>query len=135
MTNGALLLGRILMSIIFILSGFMKLTTAAATQDMFAKMGLPMPVVAWIVSVVIELGGGVLLLIGLETRPVAVVLGLWCIATAVIAHSNFADHNMQIHFMKNVAMVGGFAYVAVCGAGTLSADAWRFGRKGRRTRV
>jgi putative oxidoreductase len=127
MTNATLLLGRILMSLIFILAGFMKLTTAAATQDMFAKMGLPMPMVAWLVSVVVELIGGLAILLGLWTKPVAIIMGLWCIVTALIAHTNFADQNMMIHFMKNLAMAGGFAYIAVFGAGAWSIDS-RLGR-------
>ena len=125
MTNATLLLGRILMSAIFILAGFMKLTTAAATQDMFAKMGLPMPMVVCIVSVVIELIGGLAILLGLWTKPVAIIMGLWCIVTALVAHTHFADQNMMIHFMKNLAMAGGFTYIAVFGAGAWSIDSWR----------
>jgi putative oxidoreductase len=125
MTDGLLLLGRILLSVIFILSGFGKLTTMAATQAMMAKYGLPVPMLAWLVTVVIELGGGLALLFGVATRPVAVVLGLWCIATALVAHTDFADRQMQTHFMKNLAMAGGFIYVSVFGAGNFSIDGWR----------
>lgn len=124
MTNGTLLLGRILMSAIFVLAGFLKLTAPAATQAMMARYGLPMPMLAYLVAVVIELGGGLLLLFGLLTRPVAVVLGVWCIITALVAHTNFADPNMRIHFMKNLAIAGGFAYVWAFGAGGFSLDAW-----------
>ena len=95
-----------------------------------AKYGLPVPMLAWLVTVVIELGGGVALLFGVATRPMAVVLGLWCIATALVAHTNFADPSMRAHFMKNVAMAGGFAYVATIGAGAFSIDAWRKRRAG-----
>ena len=52
-----------------------------------------------------------LLLLRFLTRPFGLVLGLWCIATALVAHTNFADRNMEIHFFKNVAMAGGFAGV------------------------
>jgi len=124
-TNATLLVGRLLMSAIFILAGLTKLTGAAAAQAMMTKLGLPVPMLAWVVTVVIELGGGLMLLAGVMTRPVAVVLGLWCIATALVAHFNFADPQMRGHFMKNMAMCGGFAYVAILGAGTYSIDAWR----------
>jgi putative oxidoreductase len=124
MTNAALLLGRILLSAIFVLAGFMKLTAPAATQAMMAKYGLPAPMLAFLVTVLIELGGGLLLLFGLLTRPVAIVLGVWCIATALVAHTNFGDSNMRIHFMKNLAIAGGFAYVWAFGAGGYSLDAW-----------
>jgi putative oxidoreductase len=134
MNDAALLFGRFMMSVIFILPGFVKLTAAAATQAQFARLGLPMPTAAWAISVAVELGGGLALLFGGATRPLAVVLGLWCIATALVAHSNFADPNMRIHFMKNLAMAGGFAYVAVFGAGAFSIDGWR-SRRGAQTLV
>ncbi|MEI9983838.1 MAG: carboxymuconolactone decarboxylase family protein [Aliidongia sp.] len=72
-----------------------------------------------------RVGRRLALLFGLATRPVAAVLGVWCIITALTAHTNFADQNTQIHFMKNLAMAGGFIYVAIFGAGTLSIDGWR----------
>jgi len=55
------------------------------------------------------------------------VLALWCIATALVAHANFGDSDMQNHFLKNLAMAGGFAYVAAWGAGSFSLDARLFG--------
>lgn len=125
MTDSVLLLGRVLMSAIFISAGLTKLLAAAASQAMMAKYGLPVPMLAWLITVVIELGGGLALLFGVATRPVAIVLALWCIATALVAHINFADPSMRAHFMKNVAMAGGFAYVAAIGAGAFSIDAWR----------
>jgi putative oxidoreductase len=50
------------------------------------------------------------------------------VATALIAHTNFADRNQEVHFMKNMAMTGGFLYVAAFGAGAWSLDTWRAGR-------
>jgi putative oxidoreductase len=125
MTDGALLLGRLLMSVIFILAGFGKLAGFAATQGMFTKLGMPLPMLVAMIAILIELGGGLALLFGLATRPVAIMLGVWCIVTALVAHTNFADRNMEIHFMKNLAMAGGFVYIAVFGAGALSIDAKR----------
>ena len=122
-TDGLLLLGRVLMSVLFLLAGLLKLVTAAATQQQLAQMGLPAPVLGWLVAVIIEVGGGLALLLGLKTRPVAAVLGLWCIATALVAHSHFADPAMRVHFMKNLVMAGGFVYVTVFGAGAYSLDA------------
>ena len=73
---------------------------------------------------VVELGGGLAILLGLFTRPVGLVLAIWCIATALIAHTNFADRNQEINFLKNMAMTGGFLYVAAFGARAWSLDAW-----------
>jgi putative oxidoreductase len=126
--NIAALLGRVAMSLIFILAGWGKLLAPAATQAMLASHDLPMVQFAWILAVVVELGGGLAILFGLFTRPVGLVLAIWCVATALIAHTNFADRNQEIHFLKNMAMVGGFLYVAAFGAGTWSLDAWWSGR-------
>ena len=116
------LLSRVLMSAIFIWAGFGKLMATAGTTAYFTKIGLPMPSLAYLLAVAVELVGGILILIGLFTRPAAIILGLWCVATAVVGHSDFGDRNMQIHFMKNLTMAGGFAYVTLLGAGAFSVD-------------
>jgi len=121
--NAALaLLGRVLMSAIFIQGGWGKLMHLSGTSAYMASKGLPLPFVAAIVAVVVELGGGIAVLIGLRTRIVALVLAAWCIATAFIAHYHPDDAGQMIHFMKNVCMAGGFLVLAAWGAGALSAD-------------
>jgi len=117
------LIARVLLSALFIWAGWNKLLAASGTIAYFGQIGLPVSVAAYVVTVVVELGGGLLLLAGFATRPVAVVLGVWCILTALVAHTNFADQNMEIHFLKNVAMAGGFASLAVLGGGGYSVDA------------
>jgi putative oxidoreductase len=97
---------------------------------MLASHHLPMVKYGWILAVVVELGGGLAILFGLFTRPVGLLLAVWCIATALIAHANFADRNQEIHFLKNMAMMGGFFYVAAIGGGAWSLDA-RWSRSGR----
>ena len=72
--NATMLLGRILMCLLFVLGGWGKLMGPAATQAMFVKQGLPMVEAAWVLAVVVELGGGLAILFGLFVRPVAVVL-------------------------------------------------------------
>lgn len=118
-----LLLGRILGSAIFISGGWAKLMAMSATVGYFTKIGLPLPQVAFAVAVAVELGGGLLLLLGLFTRPVAVLLAVFCVATALIAHSNLSDRVQEINFMKNLAMTGGYLAFAVVGAGAFSLDA------------
>jgi len=113
----ATLIARVIMSAPFIWTGYTKLVAAAGTQAYFGKLGLPVPVLAWSVAVAVELLGGLALFLGIQARVTGIILAVWCIATAIVAHSNFSDPNMVIHFMKNVIMAGGFLYVAVFGAG------------------
>jgi putative oxidoreductase len=106
--NTAALLGRVAMSLLFIHGGWGKLLAPAATQAMLASHHLPMVKYGWMLAVVVELGGGLAILFGLFSRPVGLVLAIWCVATALIAHTTFADRNQEIHFLKNMAMMGGF---------------------------
>lgn len=122
-------MGRVLMCALFVIGGYNKAVDPSVTAAMMARMGTPLPSLVTILAIAVELGGGVLLLIGLFTQPVAVALGVWCIVTALVAHTHWADRNMEIHFWKNVAMAGGFAYVAAFGAGAFSVDAARSGRR------
>lgn len=117
------LLARILGSAIFIIFGWAKVTMGAGIAGSMAKAGLPLPLAAGIVADIVELGGGLLLLFGLLTRPVAVVLALYCVATALIAHTAWASAANQINFMKNMAMAGGYLAIAGLGAGEISLDA------------
>src|SRR5215469_9768507 len=123
--NAAALIGRILICLLFVLGGWGKLMAPATTQAMFAKQGLPLVEAAWASAVVVELGGGLLILLGLFTRPVAFILAVWCVVTALIAHTNLADRAQEIQFFKNMGLTGGFLYIAAFGAGALSIDAIR----------
>jgi putative oxidoreductase len=123
MTPFLQLAGRILISVIFIWGGWGKLLGFAATVGYFEKIGLPVPPAAAAVAVFMELGVGLALLFGLFTRLSGAALAFWCIVTALVAHTNFADRNMEIHFLKNVAMAGGLLYVVAFGAGAYSLDA------------
>jgi putative oxidoreductase len=122
------LLGRVLIAAIYLLSGFGKLTAPAATAGYIASAGLPLPLLGVIIAIVVELGGGILLVLGYQTRLVALVMAVFTVATAVFFHNNFADQNMMIHFLKNIAMTGGLLQVTAFGAGSLSLDAL-LGRK------
>jgi putative oxidoreductase len=131
--DGGALLARLLLGAIFVWSGFGKAAATSATIAGFTKLGLPVPVLAYAISVAVELGVGAIFILGLWTRPAALVLGFWCIATAMVAHSNFADRNMLIHFYKNVGMCGGFIYAAIAGAGAFSVDGWLATTRGKST--
>ena len=119
------LVGRILMASIFILSGLSKLAAAAATQGYIASAGLPAPVLAYVIAVAVEAGGGLLLLVGYRTRVVAAVLAVFTLVTAVVFHHALGDQNQFIHFFKNIAIAGGLFQVATFGAGSISIDGLR----------
>ncbi|CAM5765276.1 LysR family transcriptional regulator [Labrys miyagiensis] len=127
------LIGRILIAAIYILSGFSKLTAPAATAGYIASAGLPLPYLGVAIAVVVELIGGILLVVGYQTRLVALIMAVFTLATAVFFHSNLADQNMFIHFFKNIAMTGGLLQVLAFGAGSLSLDASLARKKGLAT--
>jgi putative oxidoreductase len=109
--------GRLLIGLPFAMSGLSKLAAIGPTTEMIRAAGLPLPPLALALSVVVELGGGLLLVAGFKARVVATVLALFSLATAVSFHSNFADQNQMIHFLKNVMMAGGLLQIVAFGAG------------------
>ncbi len=123
--SATILLGRILIAVIFLLSGFGKLTAISGTAGYFGAMGLPVPTVTAIVVGLIELLGGLAILVGFQTRITAWVLAIFTIATALVAHTGWADQNQMIHFLKNLAITGGFLVLASSGPGAYSIDAKR----------
>jgi putative oxidoreductase len=113
---------RLLMSLIFILSGWSKLTGYSGTQGYFASIGLPFPALVTPLVILIELGGGLALLLGFKARWAAAILALFSVASAFIAHTNFSDANQMNNFMKNMAMAGGYLMFVIYGAGAPSID-------------
>ncbi len=124
------LLGRALIGAPFILSGLGKLAAYTATVGFIGSVGLPVPQLGWLIAVVVELGGGTLLLLGYRARVVASVLGAFAVATAIFFHRNFADQNQMINFLKNVMILGGLLQIVYFGAGPLSVDARATARTG-----
>lgn len=117
--------GRLLLAIMFVFSGLGKLTAPDATQGFIASVGMPLPLLSYLMAVLVELGGGLLLLIGFHARMVSLALAAFTLLTAIIFHSDFADQNQMIHFMKNIAITGGLLQVVAFGAGSISVDARR----------
>jgi putative oxidoreductase len=117
--------GRLLLAFMFILSGLGKLAAPEATQAYIASVGLPLPVISYLLAIVVEVAGGVLLIVGYQVRIVSLVLAAFTFATALLFHNNFADQNQMIHFLKNISIVGGLLQVAAFGAGSLSLDGRR----------
>ncbi|MGR6739153.1 DoxX family protein [Pseudomonas chlororaphis] len=127
-TNASIsLIGRVLLSAIFILSGFSKIAAPAAMVGYIQSVGLPFPQLALGIAIAVELGGGLLLIAGYRTRLVALGLTVFSVATALAFHNNLGDQNQFIHFFKNIAMAGGLLQVVAFGAGRFSLDARRQG--------
>jgi putative oxidoreductase len=118
-------IGRILIGLPFAMSGLSKLAAYGPTTAKIGAVGLPFPPLAFAVAVAVELGGGLLLILGYRVRPVALALAVFSLATAVSFHGDFADQNQMIHFLKNVMMAGGLLQIAAFGAGAISIEGWR----------
>ena len=114
--------GRLLIGLPFILFGLGKATTYGATVAMIESVGLPLPPLAFLSAVTLEIVGGALLIAGYKVRPVAAVLAIFSMVTACYFHSNLADQNTFVHFFKNVMMTGGLLQIAAFGAGAFSVD-------------
>ena len=126
-TNTAALVGRILLSIMFITSGFGKLTGFEGTVGYIASKHLPLPQVAAVIAVLAELGGGLLLLVGFKARWAALALAIFTLAAGFLFHdfwnADAASKMMQsINFWKNVTITGGMQMVFAFGPGRYSVD-------------
>jgi putative oxidoreductase len=121
------LAGRILIALIFVLSGFGKITGFEGTVGYIASKGLPLPQLAAIGAIIVELGGGILLIIGWKARWAAAAMLVFTALAALFFHNFWAmppdqAQNQMIHFMKNISMVGGLLFVVIHGSGALSVD-------------
>ena len=117
--------GRLLIAVIFLISGVGKVVAPDMTQGYIAAAGLPLPLVADLIAIAVEVGGSILLIVGFQTKLAALALAIFSVAAAVGFHHNFADQDQLIHFLKNIAMAGGLLQVAAFGPGALSIDARR----------
>lgn len=125
--NNGPLIARVLIAAIFVLSGAGKIAGFDGTVGYIASKGLPLPALAAVAAIVVELGGGLLLIVGWKARWAAAAMLVFTLAAAVIFHNFWhvaADEaqNQMIHFMKNIAMAGGLLMVMVHGSGARSLD-------------
>jgi putative oxidoreductase len=118
-------LGRLLLAVIFLVSGVGKILAPAMTQGYIAAAGLPSPLAAYLIAIAAEVGGGTLLILGLQTKLAALALAIFSVATAVAFHHGFADQDQLFHFLKDISIAGGLLQVAAFGPGALSIDARR----------
>lgn len=115
-------LGRLLLAVLFLLAGAGKAADPAGTIGYIASHGLPLPQLGYAIALAAEIGGGLLILVGYQTRLVAAGMALFSIATAVFFHNDFADQAQMTNFLKNLAIAGGFLVLVANGAGALSID-------------
>ena len=120
-------LGRLLISAIFLWDVPELLGSPADAIAFISASALPFPKLAYLGAVAVELVGGIALLVGWRARWAAAALALFCFATAAFFHTDFANPDMKIHFLKNLAMAGGLLQIVARGAGGWSLDA-RVGR-------
>lgn len=115
---------RVLIAAIFVISGYGKIGGYAGTQAYMASAGLPGALLPLVIA--LELGGGLAIVLGVATRPVAVLLAGFSLIAGLLFHGG-ADMMQQIMLLKNVAIAGGFLFLAAYGPGRLSVDGRRGG--------
>ena len=120
MANIADLIGRILISALFLLNGIFKISNYDGTIGWMESFG--MPGILLIPAIILEIAGPVLIIIGYKTKLAAGFLSLFCITTAVIFHNDFANQMQLTSFLKNIALAGGFLILFVNGAKGFSLD-------------
>jgi putative oxidoreductase len=127
-SNTAALVGRILLALIFITSGFGKITGFDGTVGYIASKGLPLPQVGVVIAILCELGGGLLLLVGWKARWAALALAIFTLAAGILFHNYWALTDAaqvaanKINFWKNITITGGMLMVFAFGPGRYSVD-------------
>ncbi len=120
MTNILDLFGRILISTLFFLNGIFKINNYDDSIGWMESFGIPGILI--IPAIILEIAGPVLIVVGYQTRITATLLSIFCLATAIIFHNDFADQIQFTSFLKNIALAGGFLFLVVNGAKNLSLD-------------
>jgi len=123
-----ILISRILLALLFLIFGWGKLTDYSGTVAYMTQSGVPLPLLATLVAIVVELVASLAVILGVWTRPLAVLLALYTLASAFIGHPYWtmdgADrYANMINFYKNVSIIGGFFLLYGAGAGRYSIDA------------
>jgi len=117
--------GRAMMSVIFLVAGFGKISAYTATQGYMESAGIPGALLPMVIG--LEIGGGLALLLGFNARLAALALAGFSIGSAVLFHADLGDQTQSVMFLKNLAIAGGLLLVAAAGPGTLAVDHLRKG--------
>jgi putative oxidoreductase len=122
-----ILIARIFLMIVFLLSGWPKLMNFSATVHYMSSLGTPLPTLAAAIAVAIEVFGGIALVLGVWTRPIALIYVFYTFGTALIGHHYWTFEGAErlanfINFYKNISIMGGLLLLAVTGPGKYSVD-------------
>lgn len=125
--DGLILIARILLMMLFVISGWAKLTSFSGTVAYIASEGVPLPTLATGIAVFMEFFVGIALVVGFYTRPLALLFTLFVLGTALIGHHYWtmtdpARSANMLHFYKNLSIIGGLLLLSVTGAGKYSVD-------------
>ena len=121
-TSSVDLVGRLLLAALFLFDGWTVVNNYGAAADYLAQFGVPSLLL--VPALILQVGGGLLVAVGWNTRLAALALSLFCISTALIFHNQFGDPNEEIQFWKDLAIAGGFLVLAARGAGAFSLDSY-----------
>ncbi|MGB6190266.1 MAG: DoxX family protein [Aeromonas molluscorum] len=121
MRDVALLVGRILLALMFVVAGWGKIGGYAGTQGYMEAMGVPGALLPLVI--LLELGGGLAIMLGLFTRSIAVLMAGFTLMAAFLFHYQPAEQMQMLMFMKNLSVAGGFLALAAAGPGAFSLDA------------
>jgi putative oxidoreductase len=125
--EAAAVAGRLLLSALFLYEAWSKLTAYDAALAYMRAFGVPGQLLP--LAIAAELGCGLLILFGYQTRAASIILAGFCMATAVLFHTRFADRNQLLHFEKDLAIAGGLLILFARGAGAWAIDGIRAGNK------
>jgi len=122
-----LLIARILLMLLFVIFGYQKLIHFGGTVQYMQALGTPLPTIGALIAVVLEFFAGLAIMLGFFTRPIALILAIYTLATAIIGHpfwsmSGPEQMAAEINFYKNISIIGGLLLLSVTGAGPYSLD-------------
>jgi putative oxidoreductase len=136
----AILAARLLLVALFLIFGWSKLTHYSGTVAYMAQTGVPVPPVAALVAIAMEFFVSLALVLGIGARPLAVLMGVYTLATAFLGHpywtmTGAAQYANEINFYKNVSIMAGFFLLYVTGAGKYALDGILAGKMSGHTRA
>jgi putative oxidoreductase len=116
------LLGRLFLAAIFVFSGINKVLNFEGVTGAVESVGIPLPAVATVITIILELGGALLLIVGWKIRLGALALIVFTALATAFFHMDFADQSQVTQFLKNLGLIGGLLYVIAYGAGRYALD-------------